>query len=134
MYQLNLPSPVQLMHALRFQHLLDIEKQTKKDLYFHIFNANSLRNKFSELHSMLVGGYIDIFGITETKLNESFPHSQFTVDGFSMYSHRLDRDENGGDIACYVNSDIPHRMRKDCSYNENIQTAKCTPSRFKYCY
>ena len=62
----------------------------------------SLRNKFCELHSMLVGGYVDIFGITETKLNESFPHSQFTVDGFSMY--RVDRDENDGGIACYVNS------------------------------
>ena len=64
---------------------------------------------------MLVGGYVDIFGITEMKLNEFFPHSQFTVDGFSMY--RVDRD--GGGIACYVNSAIPHRVRNDCSYNEN---------------
>ena len=39
------------------------------------------------------------------------------VNGFSMY--RQDRNSNGGGIACYVKSSIPHRYRSDCAYNDN---------------
>ena len=52
-------------------------------------NINSIRNKI-ELLSEAVTGNIDILMISETKIDESFPTSQFIISGFSS-PLRLDR-------------------------------------------
>ena len=49
---------------------------------------------------------VDIFVVSETKLDESFPQRQFTIDGFST-PFRLNRNDEGGGIIFYVRSDIP---------------------------
>ena len=46
--------------------------------------------------------------ISETKLDESFPISQFFINGFSS-PHRLDRNCNGGGTLLYVREDIPSK-------------------------
>ena len=43
--------------------------------------------------------------VTETKLDDSFPVSQFNVEGFST-PFRLDRNKNGGGIILYIRSYI----------------------------
>ena len=48
---------------------------------------------------------IDIFMVTETKFDYSFPASQFKFKGFST-PFRLDRDKNGGGIILYICSNI----------------------------
>ena len=48
---------------------------------------------------------IDIFMITETKLDDSFPVSQFNVQCFRT-PFRLDRNKNGGSIILYTRSYI----------------------------
>ena len=48
---------------------------------------------------------IDILMITETKLDDSFPTSQFEIDVFST-PFRLDRNKNGGGILLYIRSYI----------------------------
>ena len=57
-------------------------------------NINSIRNKFDALKTMIAGN-IDILLISETKLDESFPPSQFTVTGYRP-PFRLDRTDDGG--------------------------------------
>ena len=47
---------------------------------------------------------IDILMISETKIDESFPLSQFMIDGFSM-PYRCDRNSHGGGI---LHSGIVH--------------------------
>ena len=47
--------------------------------------------------------------ISETKLDESFPTSQFFMNGFSS-PHRLDRNRNGGGILLYIRKDIPSKL------------------------
>ena len=47
----------------------------------------------------------DIFMVTETKLDDSFPASQFNVKGFST-PFRPDRNKNGGGIILYIRSYI----------------------------
>ena len=47
--------------------------------------------------------------ISETKLDESFPPSQFLMNGFSS-PHRLDRNCNGGGILLYIRKDIPSKL------------------------
>ena len=57
-------------------------------------NIDSTRNKFEQLKSMIIGT-VDIRIITETKLDDTFPHAQFFIRGFSR-PYRLDRSGNGG--------------------------------------
>ena len=47
--------------------------------------------------------------ISETKIHDTFPHSQFFIEGFSTL-YRLDRESNGGGILLYVREDIPSKL------------------------
>ena len=74
-------------------------------------NVNSIRNKFDAVECVLNEGLLDIFAISESKLDDSFPLSQFSVTDFSI--HRRGRNRYGGGIMFYVRSNIPHRRRAD---------------------
>ena len=71
---------------------------------------NSIRNKFETLVS-LVTSDIDILMISETKIDESFPLSQFMIDGFSM-PYRRDRNAHGGGILVYFRNNITSKLLK----------------------
>ena len=79
-------------------------------------NINSIRNKFDFLAHQ-VKGNIDILMISETKLDESFPPSQFFLDGYSV-PFRFDRNGNGGGVLLYIRDDIPSKL---LSRNKNIE-------------
>ena len=79
-------------------------------------NINSIRNKFDFLAHQ-VKGNIDILMISETKLDESFPPSQFLLDGYSV-PIRFDRNRNSGVILLYIREDIPYKI---LSMNKNIE-------------
>ena len=51
-------------------------------------NINSISNKFDTMKQMLMHD-LDIFMVTETRLDDSFPVSQFNVEGFGS-PFRLD--------------------------------------------
>ena len=56
-------------------------------------NINSISNKFDQL-KLFVQGKIDILIVTETKLDSTFPTSQFVIFGYSE-PYRFDRNRNG---------------------------------------
>ena len=85
--------------------LSDIRKNNVGRLIIGHLNINSLRNKFEALKN-LMQGKVDIFIISETKIDESFPLNQFLIDGFSA-PFRLDRNDEGGGIIIYIRDDIP---------------------------
>ena len=60
-------------------------------------NINSLRNKIEALKLIMMYN-IDILIITETKLDETFPKSQFYIDGYAP-PFRVDRSKNGGESS-----------------------------------
>ena len=63
-------------------------------------NINSFRNKF-EIHADQITGNVDLMVISEAKLDDSFPESQFKTPGY-FSPFRLDRDQNGGGIMVFV--------------------------------
>ena len=73
-------------------------------------NINSIRNKFETLPSVVVYD-INILIISETKIDESFPLSQFMIDGFSM-PYRRDRNAHGGGILVYFRNNITSKLLK----------------------
>ena len=79
-------------------------------------NINSIRNKFVLLKEG-VRGNIDILMISETKIDDSFPATQFYIDGYSP-PYRLDRNCDGGGIMIYVREDIPS---KEIESNSSIK-------------
>ena len=80
---------------------------SNKLIFAHI-NINSIRSKF-EFLSTKVKGNIDVFIVSETKIDYSFPVGNFVIDGFST-PYRLDRDSNGGGVMLYVREDIPSNL------------------------
>ena len=55
--------------------------------------------------SGIVGDYVDILVISETKIDSSFPTSQFLIDGFKS-PHRLDVSGNSGGVLVYVRDSL----------------------------
>ena len=70
-------------------------------------NINSIRNKFEILVSPVTSD--NILMISETKIDESFPHSQFMIDGFSI-PYRCDRNAHGGGILVYFRNNITAKL------------------------
>ena len=91
--------------------IVNFRNSFPKNLISGHLNINGLRNKFFEIHDILKDNLLDLFFISETKLDSSFPNAQFQVPGFKYY--RVDRNAHGGGIAAYIRSDLPHRRRPD---------------------
>ena len=88
-------------------------------LIFAHININSIRNKFDMLADLIVGK-VDLLLISETKLDDTFPSSQFQISGFST-SFRLDRAQKGGGIMLYVREDIPAKRIQSNIISENVE-------------
>ena len=58
--------------------------------------------------------------LSETKVDDTFPTSQFMIDGFSK-PYRLDRCSNGGGILIYVRNDINSRLITQSKVSDKIE-------------
>ena len=62
----------------------------------------------------IIKNEIDIFIISETKIENNFPISQFTITGYSI-PFRLDRTSRRSGILLFVREDIPCKaIKTDC--------------------
>ena len=78
-----------------------------------------MRNKF-ENFKKIINGNVNIFTITETKLDGSFPTSQFKLEGY--YSRFcLDITKQSGGLLVYIKSLIPSRQLSYGSIRNSIQ-------------
>ena len=84
-----------------------------KNLIISHYNVNSIRHKFSELQHILKGHFVDILGIAETNIDDTFFDGQFQVDNYKLY--RQDRNDRGGGIMMYISDNTPHRLLKQFS-------------------
>ena len=81
-------------------------------------NINSIKNKFQFLEKEVCAN-LDILLILESKLDDSFPPTQFLLDGFSK-PYRLDRYSNGGGIFLFSRDDIPSHLLLNSNKIESI--------------
>ena len=80
-------------------------------------NINSLRTKFEQLKNIK----IDILVITETKIDNSFPTSQFYIEGYSK-PFRLDRNATGGGVIIFIREDIPTKILQKHTFANDIES------------
>ena len=57
--------------------------------------------------------------ISETKLGDSFPLSQFVLEEFTP-PYRRDRMEHGGGLMLFIRKDIPSKLLPDINPSRNI--------------
>ena len=83
-------------------------------LHIGNLNINSISNK------LLVRGNVDIFVITETKLNSTFPISRFFIESYSE-PYRFDRNRSGDGALIYVREDVPSKPLTDHKLPHDIE-------------
>ena len=99
--------------------LRDILINNINRLVFGHLNINSLQTKFDFLCGKIKGP-IDVFVITESKLDDIFPHGQFLFDRFHTL-FRFDYNKNEGGILLYVREGIPAKiLNHDFPSAENV--------------
>ena len=86
-------------------------KHGKKTILAYL-NINSYRYKSCNVMELLNGRYWDMMCIAETKLDESFPDSQFHCNEYTMYRRDGPSSSSGG-LIVYVSSSVSSRRRKD---------------------
>ena len=91
-----------------FDHLRNLRVSNPKNVTMGHLNINSIPNKFEGIIDA-VAKDLDIFLISETKIDISFPEAQFFYSGYSK-PHRKDRNLGGGGLLMYVNENIPSRI------------------------
>ena len=88
-----------------------IKAKHPKNLFFGHLNVNSIRNKFVS-NRELIKCIFDIFLISATKIDDSFPNAQFKIEGYKSF--RKDRDAFGGRLLFYVNEKLNCRSLENC--------------------
>ena len=88
--------------------LKDIRITNLNRIVISHINIKSIRNKFELLAEAFMAN-VNILMVTETKIDESFPISQFIIPGFTS-PYRFDRTKDGGGILVYIREDIPSKL------------------------
>lgn len=100
------------------------EMRTKHPFNFQCayLNINSFRNKYECIQEMLNDNLVDMLIIGETKLDDTFRDSEFSVDNYHLW--RADRTSHGGGILVYIRSDLACDRKKEleCKEIESIFT------------
>ena len=65
-------------------------------------NINSLSNKIDALRQICKASPLEILCVDQTKLDSSFPNSQFRIDGYIFSPYRRDRDNHGGGKMVFI--------------------------------
>ena len=73
-----------------------LSKEHQSNPIIGYLNINSLRNKINDLRKIGRKTQIHVICIDETKLNESFPDTQFYIKGYQHPAFRKDSNKNGG--------------------------------------
>ena len=82
-------SDLQMLHDLRFE--------SSKNLLCGYLNIISLRNKVQDLRLIIHDVPLEYFVLSETKLENSFPNAQLTINNYEINAGR-DRDKHGGGL------------------------------------
>ena len=82
--------------------ILDGRKNNPSGAFIAHLSINSLQNKFEEFKVLNNTLKKHVFVLSETKIDASYPSSQFKLQGYHMY--RKDRKKGGGGLLAYFSS------------------------------
>ena len=122
------------MNQTNIDDLIKVRETYSKNPILGYLNINSLRNKITNLREVVDKVPIDILCIDETKLDESFPDSQFSIDNYQYPPYRRDRNSKGGGKIVYVRQGLISKRLKSLE-SKLIETIciELTISKKKWC-
>ena len=97
----------------------DLRNQNPFRFIIGHIDINSIRNKFEPLMRFR-NNNLDILMISETKIDDTFPDSQFLIEGFSV-SYNLDRTAKGGGILLCIREDITSKRIKKSHLTRHLK-------------
>ena len=100
------------------EYLQNLRIETSGSLLIGHLKINYIRNKIHML-SYMVGNKTDILMISESKLDDTFPTSQFVIESF-IEPFSLDRTRNESGILLYVKNNITATLLTGSTLPENI--------------
>ena len=106
-------TPCDTLNGLHEQRL----SHPKNVIIVHLY-ISSIRNKFSGFIDLVLTE-TDICLLSEAKIDDSFPNSQFFAEGYRMF--RKDRNKSGGGLILYVNEDIPGKLINSYDFKEGSE-------------
>ena len=83
----------------------------KKGMKFAHVNVVTLPGHFADVDVLLEKTAVDVFAVTESRLDCTIPDGQVCPSGYVCY--RKDRNRNGGGCAVFVKGKWPSKRRKD---------------------
>ena len=108
-----------------------MKRKRPKNVFLGHLNINSIKNKFESVWELIKDTF-DIFLLSESKLDSSFPDDQFSIPGYRIV--RKDRDRNGGGLLLYINEDIPFKIIQNSSLPPTLEVLpiEINLGRFKF--
>ena len=104
------PDIAQIFNSLRIENI-------NKLVIGHL-NINSLRNKFEAL-KCIIKDNLDIFVLSETKLDDTFPKTQFSLDGYNHF--RFDKNSTSGGLIIFIREDIPCKILPNTEWPKELE-------------
>ena len=86
-----------------FKNLQKMKRKKPKNIFPGHLNKNSIESVWE-----LIKDTFDIFLVSESKLDPSFPDDQFSIPGYRLV--RKYGDRNGVEFLFYINEDIPFKV------------------------
>ena len=112
---LGIPNDIRQNSVTVVKKLRENKKSHRKCVSIEHLNINSIRNKSSDV-TYLIDNNLNVFIITKTKLDSSFPESQFLLEGMrKTYRLNVFTKKDG------LKEDIPSKCLKIFNHPENIQ-------------
>ena len=82
--------------------LKNLKNNNSRNPFLSYFNINHIRNKIVDLRCILEEIGLEYISESERKLDQSFPNSQFKIDGYHFPAFRRDRTCHGGGLMVLV--------------------------------
>ena len=92
--------------------LVNLRNDFSKNPVLSYLNIKSLGGKFDNLQEFCFKTEVDILYIDETKIDPSYPDSQFHIDGYQFSPFRKDRNKHGEGKIVYVRNGIIAKRTK----------------------
>ena len=73
-----------------FSEARNYKLKNQKNITIGHLNVNSWRNKFISIEE-LIKSKLDIFLVSEKKIDHSFPNQQFLIDGYKIYRREREK-------------------------------------------
>ena len=94
------------------QQLQEDRLKHHKNPLIGYLNMNSLRNKITNLRVIMKTLSLDYLILSQTKIDESFPTSQFNVESYEIRARR-DRDKYGAGLIKFVRRSLICKRLRD---------------------